>query len=46
MMMREIVADARSLPGRRHASTKEEIAKMPVQELYDTFGTRYPKNSK
>ncbi len=25
--------------------TKEEIAKMSEQELYDTFGTRYPKNS-
>lgn len=26
--------------------TKEEIAKMSTKELYDLFGTRYPKNSK
>jgi hypothetical protein len=28
------------------APTKDEIAKMIPQDLYDSFGTRYPKNSK
>jgi hypothetical protein len=32
-------------PKKRIPPTKEEIAKMSEQELYDAFATRYPKNS-
>jgi hypothetical protein len=42
--------DAREVPAvrgpyKKRQPTKEEIANMSEQELYDTFGTRYPKNS-